>query len=95
VIEKLLADAADEASERWVGSVRREFLDHVVVYNENHLRRLLCDYVAYYNAERVHTRLGDSPESRPIERRPSPRSQLIALPRLGGLHHRYAWQEAA
>jgi len=82
-------------SERWVGSVRRELLDHVIIFGENHLRRLLRDYVAYYNAERVHTSLGDSPAGRGIEKRPSPDAEVIGLPRVGGLHHRYAWEEAA
>ncbi len=40
-------------AERWVGSVRRELLDHVIVFDEQHLRRLLLDYVGYYNTERV------------------------------------------
>jgi hypothetical protein len=48
-------------AERWVGSARRGLLDRVIVFNEEHLRRLLRDYVAYYNAERVHTRLQDAP----------------------------------
>jgi transposase InsO family protein len=82
-------------AERWVGSARRELLDHVIVFNEEHLRRLLRDYVAYYNAERVHTRLEDAPEGRPIEARPSPEAKVVGLPRVGGLHHRYVWQEAA
>jgi transposase InsO family protein len=82
-------------AERWVGTCRRELLDHVIVFGERHLRRLLADYVAYYNAERVHTRLGDSPKGRPIETRPSPTARLVALPRVGGLHHRYVWAEAA
>jgi putative transposase len=82
-------------AERWVGSVRRELLDHVIVFDEKHLRRLLRDYVAYYNAERVHTELRDSPEGRPTENRPSPDAQVIGLPRVGSLHHRYIWQEAS
>ena len=52
-------------------------------------------HVAYYNAERVHTHLGDSPEGRPIEPRPSPAASVVGLPRVGGLHHRYVWAEAA
>jgi transposase InsO family protein len=82
-------------AERWVGTCRRELLDHVIVFGERHLRRLLADYVAYYNAERVHTGLGDSPDGRPIEPRPSPTARVLALPRVGGLHHRYVWAEAA
>jgi transposase InsO family protein len=82
-------------AERWVGSARRELLDHVIVFNEEHLQRLLCEYVAYYNAERVHTQLRDSPAGRPMEARPSPNAQIVGLPRVGGLHHRYIWREAA
>jgi len=82
-------------AERWVGSARRELLDHVIVFNEQHLRRLLRDYVVYYNAERVHTQLRDSPAGRPTENRPPPGTQVVGLPRVGGLHHRYVWREAA
>jgi len=82
-------------AERWVGSCRREILDHVIVFNEEHLRRLLRDYVNYYNTERVHTRIQDAPEGRPIEARPSPDVRVVGLPRVGGLHHRYVWKEAA
>lgn len=82
-------------AERFVGSVRRELLDHVIVLHEDHLRRLLREYVAYYNTERVHTSIDDAPEGRAVERRPSDRARVIGLPRVGGLHHRYAWAEAA
>jgi transposase InsO family protein len=82
-------------AERWVGSARRELLDHVIVMNEKHLHRLLRDYVGYYNTDRVHTQLRDSPMGRPTEHRPSPHAQIIGLPRVGGLHHRYVWREAA
>jgi hypothetical protein len=51
--------------------------------------------MAYYNAERVHTALGDSPNGRPSETPPAPSAKVVALPRVGGLHHRYAWCEAA
>jgi transposase InsO family protein len=82
-------------AERWVGTRRRELLDHVVVLGERHLRRLLAEYIDYYTAERVHTALGDSPDGRPSEGRPSPSATVVGLPRVGGLHHRYAWREAA
>jgi transposase InsO family protein len=81
-------------AERVVGSVRRELLDHVIVLNEDHLRRLLREYVDYYNAERVHTSIGDAPVGRPVEFRPSSRARVVGSPRVGGLHHRYAWCEA-
>jgi transposase InsO family protein len=82
-------------AERWIGTCRRELLDHVIVFGERHLRRLLADYVAYYISKRVHTHLGDSPEGRPTEIRPSPAASVVGLLRVGGLHHRYVWAEAA
>jgi transposase InsO family protein len=82
-------------AERWVGSCKRELIDHVIVFNEEHLRRLLRDYLSYYNVERVHTVLRDSPEGRPIEDRPLPNAKVVGLTRVGGLHHRYAWKVAA
>jgi len=82
-------------AERWVGSARRELLDHVVIMNERPLHRLLREYVQYYNKDRVHTRLRDSPAGRPTENRPSSDAQIFGFPRVGGLHHRYAWREAA
>jgi putative transposase len=82
-------------AERFVGSVRRELLDHVVVLNEDHLRRLLREYVDYYIAERVHTMLQDSPAGRVVELRPSQDAKVAGIPRVGGLHHRYTWREAS
>ncbi len=82
-------------AERWVSSARRELLDHVIILNEKHLQRLLREYVDYYNADRVHTQLQDSPTGRATEHRPSPEAQIVGLPRVGGLHHRYERREAA
>ena len=82
-------------AERFVGSVRRELLDHVVVLSDDHLRRLLREYVEYYNSERVHTSLGDSPAGRATHVRPSDRARVVGLPRVGGLHHRCVWSAAA
>jgi transposase InsO family protein len=81
-------------AERVVGTVRRELLDHVVVLGEDQRRRLLAQYVEYYNVERVHSSLGNSPEGRAIEQRPGGPATITALRRVGGLHHRYAWREA-
>jgi putative transposase len=82
-------------AERWVGSCKRELIDHVIVMDEGHLRRLVRDYVDYYNSERVHTVLRDAPNGRPVEIRPSDDSKVVGLPRVGGLHHRYVWKTAA
>jgi putative transposase len=74
--------------ERLIGSIRRECLDHVIVLNERHLKRLLTMYVTYYQCFRTHLSLAmDCPEPRPIH---SPeRGQVIAVPEVGGLHHHY------
>ena len=72
--------------ERLIGSIRRECTDHVVVFGETHLRRLLNAYMAYYNEARTHLSLGkDAPIHRPFERF----GRIVAIPALGGLHHRY------
>jgi transposase InsO family protein len=83
-------------AERWVGSCRRKILDHVIPLNEQHLRRLIRDYVNYHHDDRIHDSLDkDTPNRRPVETRPSPIATVISSPRLGGLHHRYSWREAA
>jgi len=83
-------------AERWVGSCRREILDHVIALNEQHLRRLIRDHVSYYQQDRIHDSLEkDTPHRRPVEPRPCAKATLISIPRLGGLHHRYTWREAA
>ncbi len=77
-------------AERWVGSCRRELLDHVIVFNEAHLRRLVREYLGYYHPDRTHDGLGkDTPEKRPVEVREAGHCQVAAKPRIGGLHHRY------
>jgi putative transposase len=79
--------------ERVIGSIRRECLDHVIVFSGQHLRQVLSDYVAYYHQARSHRSLEqDCPLSRPVE--PPDQGNIIALPRLGGLHHRYTRQAA-
>lgn len=83
-------------AERWIGSCRREMLDHIIALNERHLLRLLQDYVRYYHQDRIHDSLGkDTPEGRPVEPKPDDKARVISLARLGGLHHRYAWRRAA
>ena len=83
-------------AERWVGSCRRELLDHLIVLNEAHLRRLVREYIRYYHEDRTHDGLDkDTPGRHPVERRSADPSQLLAMPRVGGLHHRYIWQAAA
>jgi putative transposase len=79
--------------ERLIGSIRRECLDHVVIVNEDHLRHVLRAYVSYYSEARTHLALGkDSPELRAVE--PPEAGLVVALPRVGGLHHRYTRRAA-
>lgn len=78
-------------AERWVGSCRRDLLDHVIVLNERHLKRLMAEYVRYYHEDRTHLGLAkDTPAGRPIALRSGTGNEVRSLPRLGGLHHRYA-----
>ena len=73
--------------ERVIGSIRRECLDHVIVRDDGHLRRILSNYSAYYNDDRTHLALiKDAPRRRPVERF----GQVTARPVLAALHHRYA-----
>jgi transposase InsO family protein len=83
-------------AERWVGSARREILDHVIALNERHLRRLMREYIGYHLEDRIHDALGkDTPNHRPTENRPSSSAIVVSSAKLGGLHHRYSWREAA
>ena len=82
--------------ERLNGSIRRECTDQVIVFGENHLRRILCGYFDYYHEDRTHLGLDkETPTERLTSNRASPSAELIELPRVGGLHHRYEWSEAA
>jgi len=75
--------------ERVIGSIRRDCLDHVIVLNERHLSRILREYFSYYHTCRTHLSLNkDPPETRPLEL--PEMGNIVALPRVGGLHHRYA-----
>jgi putative transposase len=75
-------------AERVIGSIRRECLDHLIVLNEDHLRRILRSYFNYYHDSRPHQSLDrNSPTPREIE--PPSQGKIIAIPQVGGLHHRY------
>jgi transposase InsO family protein len=74
--------------ERFIGSVRRECLDHVIVLSAAGLRRILNAYVSYYSRTRTHLGLDkDAPFPRPVA--PLTAGRVIAIPQVGGLHHRY------
>jgi transposase InsO family protein len=77
-------------AERFVGCCRRDLLDHVIVLNERHLKRLMRDYVQYFHEDRTHLSLAkETPASRAKENNPNASCWVVALPRVGGLHHRY------
>ena len=77
-------------AERWVGSCRRDLLDHVIVLNERHLKRLMSEYVRYYHEDRTHLGLAkDTPIGRSVALSSAVGTKIRSLPRLGGLHHRY------
>ena len=74
--------------ERVIGSIRRECLDHMIVVNTQGLHRVLTDYIAYYLRSRTPLALGkDTPVTRPIS--PLSAGRIVAIPEVGGLHHRY------
>ncbi len=74
--------------ERVIGSIRRDCLNHVIVLNERHLRRILRSYLEYYHESRTHLSLDrNSPVERQVD--PPERGRVIAIPQVGGLHHRY------
>jgi putative transposase len=78
-------------AERWVGSCRQDLLDHVIVLNEQHLKRLMSEYVRYYHEDRTHLGLEkDTPTGRPVAIRCGTEGTIHSFPRVGGLHHRYA-----
>ena len=79
--------------ERLLGSIRRECVEHVIVWNRRSLHRILQSYFAYYHSARTHLSLAnDAPEPRAVE--PPEQGRVIAIPQVGGLHHRYQRQAA-
>ncbi len=74
-------------AERWVGSCRRDLLDHIIAVDERHLKRLLSEYIRYYHEDRTHLGLGKgTPDGRT---RTTVSGHVLSHVRLGGLHHRY------
>ena len=85
------APRQNAACERFLGSVRRECLDHLLVLGEAQLRRILREYVAYFNTARPHQGLRQRVPDAPEGRAPSAMvpGSVHAVPILGGLHHAY------
>jgi putative transposase len=77
-------------AERFVGNCRRDLLDYVIVLNERHLKRLMSEYVHYYNNDRTHLALEKTtPAGRLAATETRPTCKVVSMPRLGGLHRRY------
>jgi hypothetical protein len=74
--------------ERLIGSIQRECLDHVMVFHEQHVQRILASYLAYYHQRCIHlSRAIDGPEPRPVLA--AGQGRVVAVPEVGGLHHHY------
>jgi hypothetical protein len=74
--------------ERVIGTIRRECLDHLIIFDERSLQRHVRSFLSYYHLSRTHLALTkDSPEHRPIQ--PPASGRIIAIPEVGGLHHHY------
>ena len=79
-----------EICERFIGSVRRECLDHLFIFGERHLYRIMHTYVDYFNTMRPHQGLAQRlPIPPPVVIAPSSGKRVIVRPILGGLHHAY------
>jgi transposase InsO family protein len=77
-------------AERFVGNCRRDLLNHVIVLNERHLKRLINDYICYYDGDRTHLALDkETLAGRKAVTCTPVNAKVVSMPRLGGLHHRY------
>ena len=78
-------------AERWVGNCRRDLFDHVIVLNERHLKRLMTANLHYYHDDRTHLALEKkTPAGRVAAADSDATCEVLAMPRVGGLHHRYS-----
>ena len=92
VLTPVHAPNANAVAERAVGTLRRECLDHMIVLNEQHLLRVLHEYMGHYNAMRPHRTLGlDSPRGREPRAKPSGTARVVRHEVLGVLHREYDW----
>ena len=92
VLTPVRAPNANAVAERVIGTLRRECLDHVIIFSDRHLRRVLQEYVEHYNGLRPHRTLGlDSPDRRQPQARPSESAHVRRRDVLGGLLNEYDW----
>ncbi len=83
-------------AERFILSAREDLTNHTIIFNKDHLRRLMREYIDYYNKDHCHLSLNrDSPLGRTAQKKPSDSTKIIAIPRLGGIQQRYEWKEVA
>jgi putative transposase len=87
----ILAPLMNSTCERFLGSVRHECLDHVVIFGERHLRSVVAEYVAFFNRSRPHQGLAQRVPVPSDKTSATASGRVIALPVLGGLHHEYRW----
>ena len=86
------APKANATYERYLGSVRRECLDHVIILGKKHALRVLREHVAHFNTGRPHQGIAQRVPTGPVaSTTPCPTGQVVAIPVLGGLHHEYRW----
>ncbi|MEU7899888.1 transposase [Nonomuraea sp. NPDC049152] len=91
IMTPVRAPRANAIAERWIGSVRRECLDRMLITGERHLRHVLAEYADHYNRHRPHRALNQtSPNGRPDPTPPTGHPRLVRRDRLGGLIHEYA-----
>jgi putative transposase len=83
------APKANAFIERCIGSIRRECLDHFLIFGENHLREVLCEYVDYYNNCRPHQSMSHRIPAKHEIDPPSPKGEIRSRAFLNGLHHFY------
>ena len=80
----------NDVAERWVGTCRRDLLDHVIVLNVRHLKRLMTNYIGYYHDDRTHLGLAkETPDGRKVGKTARADCNVLSMPRMGELHHRY------
>ena len=84
------APRSNSYAERFVGTARRECLDHLLVFGRRHLERVLSEFLEQYNQARPHQGLGQRPPCRPTDVTPSTDGQVGRPDRLGGLLHEYS-----
>ena len=91
IIAPVRSPQANAIAERVIGTIRRECLDHAIVFNERHCRRLLREYIDFYNAARPHQSLNLQPPDRARRSLRLGAECAVGRPVLGGLHHVYEW----